>query len=80
MHLLGLTADAMSTTATVITTATTVCCPLSGQPATRMHARYTLHLADLPWHGVAMRLVLHVRTFFCDMSSGARHVFNRAAS
>src|SRR5262249_30814156 len=75
LHLLGLSADAATITATVRTTATTARCPLCDQPATQVHSRYTRRLADLPWHGVAMRLVLHVRKFFCSTISCPRRVF-----
>lgn len=75
LHLLGLTADATSITATVITTAATARCPLCEQLSTHVHSRYMRHPADLPWHGIAMRLVLHVRKFFCDNEACARRVF-----
>lgn len=32
------------------------------------------HVADLPWHGVAFFLQLHVHRFFCDHPGCARHV------
>jgi transposase len=75
LRLLGLSADATSITATVRTTATTGRCPLCEHPATRVHSRYTRRLADLPWHGVAMRLVLHMRKFFCETPSCPRSIF-----
>ena len=75
LHLLGLAADPTSITATVITTAPTACCPLCERPSPHVHSRYTRRLADLPWHGVAMRLVLHVRKFFCDNAACTRRVF-----
>jgi transposase len=75
LHLLGLAADTTSITATVITTDPVAACPLCEHPSTQVHSRYTRRLADLPWHGVAMRLVLHVRKFFCDNISCARRVF-----
>jgi len=75
LHLLELTADATSITATLTTTSTTASCPLCGQPSSHVHSRYTRQLADLPWHGVALRLSLHVRKFFCDTLSCHRHVF-----
>ncbi len=59
----------------VRTTATTAQCPLCERPATHVHSRYTRQLADLPWHGVAMRLVLHVRKFFCETTACPRRVF-----
>jgi transposase len=75
LHLLGLAADATAITATVTTTAATACCPVCGQPSTHVHSRYIRHLADLPWHGIAMRLVLHVRKCFCETVSCPRRVF-----
>ncbi len=76
LHLLGLTADATCITATVRTTATAARCPLCERPCAHVHSRYTRRqLADLPWHGVAMRLVLHVRKFFCETPSCPRRVF-----
>jgi transposase len=74
-HLLHLSADAQSITATVITTASSACCPLCAQPSTRIHSRYTLRLADLPWYGIAMKLVLHTRKFFCDTPECACQIF-----
>jgi transposase len=75
LQLLRLTADANTITATVLTTAPSARCPLCGEHAVRVHSRYTRRLADLPWHGIALRLVLHVRKFFCDHAACARCVF-----
>jgi len=50
-------------------------CPLCGGRATRVHSRYVRRLADLPWHGVALRLRLRVRRFFCDALECARRIF-----
>jgi transposase len=75
LHLLGLAADTAAITATVITTDPVAACPLCEHPSTQVHARDTRRLADLPWHGIAMRLVLYVRKFFCDNVSCARRVF-----
>ena len=75
LQLLRLTADANTITATVLTTAPSARCPLCGEQAVRVHSRYTRRLADLPWHGVGLRLVLHVRKFFCDHAACARCVF-----
>ncbi len=33
-------------------------CPLCQQPSTRVHSRYVRRVADLPWHGVAVRLAV----------------------
>jgi transposase len=69
-----LTAEANTITATVLTTAPSARCPLCGEHAVRVHSRSTRRLADLPWHGIALRLVLPVRTFFCDHAACARCV------
>ena len=46
--------------------ATGVRCPVCGEPADRVHTRSTRTLADLPWAGVAVRLRIRARRFFCD--------------
>jgi transposase len=51
-------------------------CPLCGQPAARVHSRATRQLADLPWAGVAVRLWVQVRKFFCDNPSCPRRIFS----
>lgn len=39
-------------------------CPVCGVASNRVHTRYTRTLADLPWHGTAVRPELHLRRFF----------------
>src|SRR5579884_1223288 len=50
-------------------------CPLCSQRADRVHSRYIRTLADLPWNGVAVRLHLTVRRFFCDTDPCPRKIF-----
>ena len=50
-------------------------CPSCGHPSERVHSRYTRTVADLPWQGVAVRLKLKTRRFFCDHHECERHVF-----
>src|SRR5690349_8337650 len=52
-----------------------VACPHCGQASTRVHSRYHRTLADLPWHGLRVRLTLEVRRFFCDMPGCPRRIF-----
>jgi transposase len=40
-------------------------CPSCGWQSDKAHSRYRRHLADLPWEGVAVKLILLVRKFFC---------------
>jgi hypothetical protein len=32
-------------------------------------------VADLPWHGIAIRLQLHTRKFFCKQQHCSRRIF-----
>ena len=50
-------------------------CPDCQHPSRRVHSHYTRTLADLPWHGVAVRLRLHTRRFFCSSLTCSRRVF-----
>lgn len=50
-------------------------CPQCGCTSVRVHSRYTRRVADLPWHGVAVRLELHTRRFFCVSELCQRRVF-----
>jgi len=50
-------------------------CPLCRRPSTRVHSHYTRSVADLPWHGVAVRLHLHTRRFRCRNSLCTKHIF-----
>ena len=56
--------------------ATGVHCPLCGEPADRVHSRATRTLADLPWAGVAVRLQVRIRKFFCDNPTCPRRIFS----
>ena len=62
-----------------------VACPKCGHASTRIHSRYSRTLSDLPWHGLRVRLDVHVRRFFCDVPGCNRRIFterlpNTAAS
>jgi transposase len=50
-------------------------CPLCNQTSSRIHCRYTRAVADLPWHGVAVRLELHTRRFRCQNSLCPQRIF-----
>ena len=74
LRLLGLAGDAEGIVATVAAIAPTSVCPQCGQPSQRIHSRYVRHVFDLPWHGVAFRLDLHVRRFFCDHATCSQRI------
>ena len=40
-------------------------CPRCRRPSERVHSRYTRRVADLPWHGVPVKLRLYARRFRC---------------
>lgn len=50
-------------------------CPLCHYPSSRVHSRYVRTVADLPWHGIAIRLLLHTRKFFCQRLDCTRRIF-----
>ncbi len=50
-------------------------CPVCGTLAQRRHSRYQRTLADLPWQGLAVTLLLATRRFFCDERSCSRRIF-----
>ncbi len=57
----------------VTATSPSALCPLCQQPATHLHSRYRRVVKDLPCAGQQVRLILHVRTFFCETVECARH-------
>ncbi len=63
-----ITLDAQRLTLLLTTTAPTACCPLCATVATHVHSAYTRTVADLPWAGCTVRVLLTVRTFFCKAS------------
>src|ERR1051326_6291740 len=52
-----------------------VTCPNCQAESDKPHSRYDRIVADLPWAGVALRLHLRVRKFFCLNSQCERHIF-----
>src|SRR6478672_3999971 len=50
-------------------------CPVCGQSTTRVHSWYTRSLRDLPWQGLAVRMELHTRRWFCATPCCPRRIF-----
>jgi transposase len=50
-------------------------CPRCRRPSSRVHSYYTRSVADLPWHGVSVRLELRTRRFRCKNSLCTKRVF-----
>jgi transposase len=75
LDVVRLRADRQSITAVVRTRARVARCPQCGCASQHVQSRYVRRPADLPWHGVAMRLELHVRRFFCDTPDCPQAIF-----
>ena len=50
-------------------------CPCCGRGCPRVHSRYVRTVADLPWHGVAVRLRVRSRRMFCENAACERRIF-----
>ena len=50
-------------------------CPICMQPTSRIHSGYQRILADLPWAGIPVQFLLHVRRFFCQNDGCERKIF-----
>lgn len=50
-------------------------CPRCQHLSTRNHSRYVRTVADLPWLGMAVRLELHTRRFFCMQPACRQKIF-----
>jgi transposase len=50
-------------------------CPSCGWQSAKAHSRYRRHLADLPWEGLPVRLILSVRKFFCLNPECSQRIF-----
>lgn len=70
-----LSADTDLITVIISAKGTAARCPLCDRPAHRIHSHYRRTLADLPWNGVAVRLDLTVRRFFCQTPDCKRGIF-----
>lgn len=50
-------------------------CPRCLQPSARVHSHYWRRPSDLPWEGMPVRILLHVRRFFCDTEGCEQRIF-----
>lgn len=62
-------------TVAVETAQTEAVCPDCQRASTKLHSRYERRLADLPWAGIAVRLHLRARKFFCPNMDCHRRIF-----
>jgi transposase len=75
LHIEGVTASANELLVHVVSQSPRACCPRCGVQASRIHSRYTRHIADLPCAGRHVTLVLTVRKFFCPNPACPRSIF-----
>src|SRR3712207_855943 len=68
-------ADDQGVRLTASVTHATTPCPICAESATRVHSRYQRTVADLPWAGRRVRLLVQVRRFFCDTPTCPRAIF-----
>src|SRR5579864_3448168 len=66
---------AFEITLTLRTTSPTAPCPSCGTHSSHIQSRYTRTLRDLPSIGRPIRLIVHVRRFFCKQSTCAQKIF-----
>lgn len=64
-----------SLTLVVKTTRAQTECPRCYCPSKRVHSYYARAVADLPWHGVAVKLELRTRRFRCKNSLCTKRIF-----
>lgn len=50
-------------------------CPSCGSRSSRVHSRYRRTIADLPWEGIAVQILLRARKFFCVDERCTRRIF-----
>ena len=62
-------------TLTLRTVSPTALCPSCETASSRIQSRYTRTLRDLPSIGRPIRLIMHVRRFFCKQSTCAQKIF-----
>ena len=62
-------------TLTLRTTSPTASCPSCGTQSSQIQSRYTRTLRDLPSGGRPIRLIMHVRRFFCKKRTCAQKIF-----
>lgn len=67
--------DADSVKFTLTSTALPVTCPACEKQTARLHSHYGRTVADLPWGGRRVRLVLNLRKFRCPHKECSRRVF-----
>src|SRR5262249_14000594 len=50
-------------------------CPVCDQLSERVHSRYRRSVVDFPWQGIAVRLDVYTRRWFCGNAACSRRIF-----
>ena len=67
--------DAEAVSFTLASTSLPAICPVCARETARLHSHYGRTVADLPWSGRRVRLLLNVRKFRCPQEGCPRRVF-----
>ena len=67
--------DADTVSLTLASTSLPVACPVCGHATARLHSHYRRTVADLPWSGRRVKLLLSVRKFRCSKIGCPRRIF-----
>lgn len=70
--------DAEAVSFTLASTSLPAICPVCARETARLHSHYGRTVADLPWGGRRVRLLLNVRKFRCPEEGCPRRVFTDA--
>ena len=62
-------------TLSLVATASTAMCPLCDQASQHIRSSYIRHVADVPYAGRQVQLILRVRKFRCDTTDCPRRIF-----
>ena len=67
--------DADTVSLTLASTSLPAACPVCGHATARLHSHYRRTVADLPWSGRRVMLLLSVRRFRCSETGCSRRIF-----
>jgi len=62
-------------TLSLVASAPTAMCPLCGQTSQHIRSSYTRHVADVPYAGRQVQMILRVRKFRCDTTDCPCRIF-----
>jgi transposase len=75
VHITSIERTPKNITVYAVSTTEKATCPQCHTPAQRVHSHYRRRVGDLPWQGIAVRLELAVRRFFCATPTCSQRIF-----